>query len=57
MDAAGRLHSIVNDEDAPLAVAVSAAARLLALLLEASKFDDLSTRLDKLEQLIEKGDS
>jgi hypothetical protein len=56
IDAAGRLHAVINDKATPPAVLVSAAGRLLALLLEAAKFDDLSTRLDRLETLIEKGD-
>ncbi|MGB8481738.1 MAG: hypothetical protein WCE63_23290 [Acidobacteriaceae bacterium] len=55
-DAAMRLHRTVVDRNAPVAVAVSASGRLLDILLEAVKHEDLSHRLDKLEELIEKGD-
>lgn len=49
-DAGTRLHKIVNDERAPFTAVVSAAARLLELLLKATEIEDLSKRLDRLEE-------
>jgi len=48
-DAGMRLHKIVNDPDAPITAVVSAAGRLLELLLKSVEIEDLSKRLDRLE--------
>ncbi len=54
-DAVHRLHKVVADTDAPLTAAVSAAARLLELLLKSVEIQDLAERLDRLEASM-KGD-
>ncbi len=54
-DAAMRLHRTVLDRNAPVGVSVSAAGRLLDLLREFARDEDLSSRVDRLEELL-KGD-
>lgn len=51
-DAAQRLHKIVLDPEAPIASVVSAAGRILDLLLKATEIQDLSERLDRLEESV-----
>ena len=53
-DAGKRLHDIVLDKDAAAPAAVSAAAKVLDLLLKATEIEDLSEGLDRLETSINK---
>lgn len=55
-DAAERLHKVITDPAAPLTAVVSASGRLLDLLLKAVEIEDLSRRLDRLEQSVKESD-
>lgn len=48
-DASMCLHQTVKDKAAPMTAKVSAAGRILELLLKATEIADLSGRLDRLE--------
>ena len=49
-DAGMCLHQTIKDKDAPVTAKVSAAGRILELLLKATEIADLSARLDRLEE-------
>ena len=54
-DAGGRLHIAVKDKASPPAVAISAASRILDLLLKAVELEDLTERITALEESGAKG--
>lgn len=54
-DAGVRLHIAVKDKASPPAVAISAASRILDLLLKAVELEDLTERITALEESGAKG--
>lgn len=54
-DSGKRLHEIVNDKETPTAAAVSAAGRILDLLIKGVELEDLTERITALEESGAKG--